>query len=588
MAEGFNAGSIFVELRTQLESLEKGAASAKRILNGMGDSAKDSSERFNKAGEHVTETFSKIDRTSLRVAARFARFSATVLSLQAAMGGLGNSAAASFGKFKVEAEAGATAAERFLYIFGLMPTKATAALGGIVALVGGFQVAKKAITEVEQKMKDLNQRIREGIRKDIADLAKRDAAFGALPGAESDIASSLQNSEQTLEAVAKATRSLAQAKAELAQNEAILTKRIDDQRKSIEEWTRIAEATARTGGNALGIQGEIQRAREELKKAEDELKRLKNAVGSSESAVKELGVTADEAAVRFRNLSDAFDLSKSVEAARQLRNVIAETAELGQRRLLIGIASPLEIAEQKAKAVRDALEAALKAQQDLLTASRIVRAQNPTLANMLEARANAMGTDIGVLKAQDQAAQSALSSQININSMAQGFSGAIGQGIREGILSGQSAMETLANVGRNLFQNSLDQVITKFQSGMTEAFKALAGTGAGGEALGGLFSGLMGIGGMLLSKRGGSAKQSFNSVQSVVNSSQAVRGIVAGPQNVAIAEVGTKLEAAMFPVREELGRILNTLKNIETNTRGGRAGAGGGGFVQVATSGGPV
>jgi len=165
--------------------------------------------------------------------------------------------------------------------------------------------------------------------------------------------------------------------------------------------------------------------------------------------------------------------------------------------------------------------------------------------------------------------------------MAQNLSGAIGEGIVDGILAGRSAMETLANVGRNLFENMIRDVVGGFQTLMTDAFKAITGV-AGGE-IGGLLTGIMGVVGMFLSQRGKDGSDAFSSVKSNIESSQAVRGIVAGPASVGIASVGENLSRAVAPLVELARASLDQLKQISAKL--GSGGAPGGGYAgRVSTT----
>ena len=162
------------------------------------------------------------------------------------------------------------------------------------------------------------------------------------------------------------------------------------------------------------------------------------------------------------------------------------------------------------------------------------------------------------------------------------FADAIGAATFNGILEGKKAMEIVADTGQKLFRNFLSQSITNFQKGMVAAFGQIAG--AGGEALGGLFTGLIGLAGFFLSNKRGS-QQAFEGVESAIESSQAVRGIVAGPTNVAIAQVGDDLRRALAPLQAVAERQLGELIAIRNNTGGAGPGTGAAPFAgSVATS----
>ena len=167
-------------------------------------------------------------------------------------------------------------------------------------------------------------------------------------------------------------------------------------------------------------------------------------------------------------------------------------------------------------------------------------------------------------------------------SFSEPFADAIGQAMFTGILEGKKAMEIVADAGQTLFRNFLSQSITNFQTGMVAAFGKIAG--AGGEVLGNLFTGLIGLAGFFLSKKA-AGSQSFEGVESAIESSQAGRGIVAGPTNVAIAQVGEDLRRALAPLQAVAERQLGELIAIRNNTGGAGPGTGAAPFAgTVATS----
>lgn len=169
-----------------------------------------------------------------------------------------------------------------------------------------------------------------------------------------------------------------------------------------------------------------------------------------------------------------------------------------------------------------------------------------------------------------------------------GFSSAVGSGLREAILSGKSAMETLTDIGNKLFGNMVDNFVNNLQNGiqtgLNTLFSAIGGGLEGlGSAIGGLLSAVAGVAGALLAKRKGSSSKSFGAVQDVITSSQALRGIVAGPESVAIAAVGEDLSRAITPLIE-IGRAqLFALLRI-ANSVGGKGSGPSLEFVSLPTT----
>ncbi|MGH9796619.1 MAG: hypothetical protein ACRD5D_00530, partial [Candidatus Polarisedimenticolia bacterium] len=148
--------------------------------------------------------------------------------------------------------------------------------------------------------------------------------------------------------------------------------------------------------------------------------------------------------------------------------------------------------------------------------------------------------------------------------VAEPFGAAIGHAVFRGIMEGKKAMEILADVGENLFSNFIDQSVRQFQAGMTDAFVSVFGTAA--QGLGQLFTAVAGIAGAIYARRHGGGSDSFAAIRSQVESSQSVRGIVAGPSNVAIAAVGENISRAFEPARQLLEGILRAVVSIDRKT----------------------
>ena len=168
-----------------------------------------------------------------------------------------------------------------------------------------------------------------------------------------------------------------------------------------------------------------------------------------------------------------------------------------------------------------------------------------------------------------------------MNAVAADFGNAIGGAVYNGILEGKKAMEIVADVGKNLFANFIDSSIKQLQTGMTAAFKYAFGEA--GSAVGGFVNAALGVAGAIYASRQNESDDAFDSVQSAIESSQAVRGIVAGPSSVAIASVGENIQRAFEPSRQLLQSMLGVLREI--NAKSGRGGgAQGTPYPSVATS----
>ncbi len=156
---------------------------------------------------------------------------------------------------------------------------------------------------------------------------------------------------------------------------------------------------------------------------------------------------------------------------------------------------------------------------------------------------------------------------------------AIGRGLLQGIEQGKKGVELLADVGRKLFVTAGNKAIEQLTK---QAGEAIAGmTKLSSELVGGIINTVIAAVGFILSTldKAKDAVETFGDVAPEVQSSQLVRGIVAGPQNVAIAEVGENIATAFLPTNERLDAIIGLMQE------GLIALGGGGGGVEVPSAG---
>ena len=180
----------------------------------------------------------------------------------------------------------------------------------------------------------------------------------------------------------------------------------------------------------------------------------------------------------------------------------------------------------------------------------------------------------------------------------------VGQGLAAGITGAfQGAFESATKDGANFTQvlaanleDSANQALVDgFESSFEELQKALGETfDAVAKSLEGVFGdAFKGLGGALgdvlsgtlqfvaqqalaalLGGGGNTSGSSAGNVQSAVTSTQAVRGIVAGPQEIAIANVGANIADAVEPLLEETRTQTGVLRAILANSISGTTGSG--------------
>lgn len=169
------------------------------------------------------------------------------------------------------------------------------------------------------------------------------------------------------------------------------------------------------------------------------------------------------------------------------------------------------------------------------------------------------------------------------DAFAQPVSEGVFNGLADAMLNAGEAFKPLQVIGENLFSSMVNSFSTQLQKQLTSALTSAFG--AGGTALGNLFTGVLGIVGLFMSRGKSSSSQSFDNVSSRVESTQAVRGLVAGPTSIPIAAVAPDLRRALGPSERWLEIIAgNTGRIARLIGSGGSRGSGLAGGFQFAGS----
>jgi hypothetical protein len=363
-------------------------------------------------------------------------------------------------------------------------------------------------------------------------------ALAAVAGLGAGLLSFAKSSGEAITAGEKINAMLLQMK----------TQNLETQSKGI-----FAQMTSK--GASLGVEKlktDLEAAETALARAVPRIAELKEKIAASESFGFGTGQDTEELA---RISAGAEKLAAAVvakrkelavaEAGKDRETLDAQNKVLleGTKTLLeAGLISPLEVLQVEATAAQKALEA------------------------LLSAGKNADPTALGLLIDKAKGTKAAVESQKNLEGIADNFGSAFSTSLGNAILTGQKPMQALADIGGAMFSNSIGEAMKQVQAGMAAALKAASG---GSDVLGGLFSAGLGVAGGLLSKLKGGANQSFASIQSRLESSQAVRGVLAGPSSIAINSLSENMERAFIPVRGDLAVMIGVLKDIRAKIGGG-------------------
>ncbi len=511
----------------------------------------------------VAASFGVADRASIKMAERFSRISVAMLTANNVMGDV----TASAGKMSTALEAGAKGAQSFLFMLAAMPTPVGAALAAVAALATMYGVLSNALKEVNEQMERVDANTKKAQGRVFAAGGKADAA-AMLGGAQGDVQRAIDEMTDSLEKQTTAIRANEDA---LAQDFKTLETLNAERQRTVEAQRKAATTKEQIGVDDLGRpiyadqEAEVQRLMQKLESLDLSEGNVRNSIEVTTLKLKEQRAAVLESIQPIKNLKEAMDLLSAQGAFNAARDQIGKSAEIQQKRAALGIAMPGEASGAALQTSQAALQAALemnqavraaadKAGSDEVLRQKILSTLIPD--SYIQAYADAV-----------KAATQKVKDERIVDEMAGNFGSAVTSGLRQAILSGAKPMEALAGIANNLFENALNDAMKAAQEGLSSIFKAVAGEGGAGIA--GALTGALGIAGAIFAKRKGGVDQSFASIQSRIESSQAVRGIVAGPSSVAISEVGEKIERAFEPSRQVFLQMLNELKSINRKTGGG-------------------
>lgn len=549
------------------------------------------SRQVNTTTGALTENFRTIDqglesafgKSDAKHSAKIANLVSRLLSIQFAMQQLGDGSQRDASDFGRGLDIASKSLSTFAVILSIMPNKIGLVAGGIgaaaTAISGLIGPTQEAI-EAAQKLKDKLTSIRE----ELVALEERGKA------------SNLRRDLNLRFPLAEPTREEATQSATLEERNRLEDKFVklsEGGNKLLEDRLALHKRLKEAEERAFDLTGlfreSAQSVRQELEKNRKEIEANNKALGETEEAFK-------------RTTTNARNFTETVEQAQKRQSLVK-----GIKEQLEGITVQLAANQEAVKAgLVDPLEAAKKEADLLLQRALAIKQFKAALAELpAEIRSKiTFSVPDGDQAARDAAAEQAtkefLRGQDELDreralkrkeeqdrrteDLASGLSRSIGDGVTQGIMQGLPAMEILANTGQNLFSNFLSKSVDKFETAMIDAFKSIGG--AGGEILGGALTAALGIAGGIFANRKSKSTESFSGVRSVIESSQVVRGVVAGPSSVAVATVSEDISRSVAPL-VDLNRVMaQLLSRIERNTRGGGgpANAGGSDIVAVPTA----
>jgi predicted metal-dependent phosphoesterase TrpH len=597
VANDQEVGSLVVALKAQIEGLEKGFAKAKETLKAFGGDVEKTAVDVNASGKKISEGFEAFSRRESQVNARLVRLTARLITLQFALTQLKELGGTALKAFSVQTTAAANALGTFASFVAIAPNKFGLMLGAVGGLAAGFRTVQQAIQETEERAKKFVQNFAKNFRAASEAAGSRNFEDLVAGGPAGRIALEIQDHETRLKKTMELRQVFVNQIAAIenkAQNDAEATEKrkleLVKERARLEDQIQVLSRIAGRGGDAaMGSRVALDRVNAQLaaiaKEAAERQKKLEELRGQLAS----LG-DVNEAAEAVRKLNEQLANRKALDDYIKSMSELRKEAAGLETAVNAGVVDPVKAAEIRIDLANKKIQILL---DNLALLKNSPEASGDVVAAIKKAQLELADAQFAFAFAQDDANKPAMQTALKLAEQRRAekaakeleervegfnsrftdpFADAVGSAVADGIMRGAPAMETLANVGRNLFSNFLNDSIINFRDGMAAAFQGIAGVG--GEALGSLFTGVVGILGAVFANSKSKSSESFTGVRDNIESTQAVRGIVAGPSSVAIAAVGENLARAMAPVVQRLDAVVTILVRVEKNTRGGPAGGG--------------
>lgn len=545
----FNAGAVFLGFRTNTAPLVTGFTQARKSVENLGDGVKKAAGQVAAGADQMDRSLDDFTKKDAKRTASIANLVSRMVALQIAVQNLAGNGSKNLDTFGRAVSIAGKSIAAFAITVSLLPTKAGLIIGAVVGIATAIGGMVGPTEEETAALEKLNEEIlRTGEALEDLERKRRGQAL-------------VQKLEKNFRLDAPSPENL-ENDAKLAERNRLIEKLIvlEERRLAIrKKQEALSKQIREAEDNAFNPLFLLKRSANDLRKdlglVTDQAEEAFNQILETEKA---LGIATQGA----RDFKETLRLADSRDAAiknitDQLRGfdealkVNADAVQKGLITPLDGANERAQLTAQRAKAILDFLIKIKNLPPELLEGITL-----PTLPD-------AVPEAIDEREKQRQREE--------VDRQARGLASSIGQGVREGILTGASALETLGIIGQNVFENFLTQTIDKFQTGMAEAFKSIVGVG--GEAIGGLLTGLIGVAGAIFARKNGSSKDTFGADTKLIDSSQAVRGIVSGPQNVAIAAVGENLKRALVGVEIRLDAVISILRQIRNGASGGPGGS---------------
>jgi len=335
-------------------------------------------------------------------------------------------------------------------------------------------------------------------------------------------------------------------------------------------------------GKSLNAKG-LKNAQDELATVDSELARIKQRVQdiTGNASILKLAEHFGQLSTELRTLQDGLkDFQNRAPALQKVADLLgpkagfftnlSEDMKINNARELLSIREKiLTTMLEEVEAARKLLEI-VQSKLDLDPANNELQAEQKRLQDLINARNGGVPAATSALLDAQTALNDAKAGREFTDAFTKPLTNAISTAVVDGIVNGKKGAEILADLTKNLLTNALNDVFKHLQTGLIDVFKSIAG--AGGEILGSALTAVVGIVAGVVSKKKGGSDQ-FDQIKNQIESTQAVRGIVAGPTNVAIATVGESIKRANAGIEGRLDVVIQVLTDIRNSGQSTLAGS---------------
>jgi len=519
MGEQFDAGSIFVKFQGAAQGIENAANKATKSVSRFERMVAKSSQKVEASSQKVATAFNGISKETSALAGRASSMAQRLIGVQLAMQTV-------IGAAGEQSKAMRTAAQSFsafAAIVSVFPSPAGLVIGALTAIgialwafISDMDDAEKAFVSFTEKVDAFN--------KASIDLEKR-----------------------LLGIVLKTTV--------LAENASTLGLKVDEIK-----FKEAAEEVQLLTNRLVELDQQVLSVKQDLEDAPDE----KFAV----AARNELSRLAGER----RSLEQR--LTAAAQRKDELKGLIDQRLE--EEKLRKAIDGRIAASKSAIATQAEALDLSMRRLSNEDKALKSQEAMNAELDKMAARLKELTGQDVSFEKVDFQPLIDAAKKADFQQRFSAPFAHSVASGLQDAFMQSKEPLQALADFGEKAFGDMVGSFAADLETTLTETLTNVVG--AAGEQFGKLASAIVGVAGFFLSGRGrGKTTQTYGDVDGVT-STQAVRGVVAGPTTVAISAVGDNLSRSFRPVVQRLDALILIGQQLVRNTGGGSA-AGGAAFA---------